>query len=209
MRRRHALSIAIAAVLGALAIVALPALAGAKDDHGDHRGEGRNGERHHHGGQDSHPNVGRISAFDASSGELSIVRFGNRGTVTGLVTTSTEIKCEGPDNRFEESSRRSRDSGNSGTGSSGSGDDNSGRGSGDDNSSGEEEPGDDHGEGLEPGDDNGGRGEEEPGDDHGGANEERVCTTADLTVGTIVHEFDREVINGVVSFDEIELGHTH
>lgn len=185
MRRSHALSIAIAAVLGALAVAALPALAGAKDDHGHHRGEDRNGE-HHHGGRDRHPNVGRISAFDASSGQLSIVRFGNRGTVTGLVTASTEIKCEGPEDRFDDNSRRSRDSGNSGLGSSGSGDDNSGRGPGDDN----------------------GRGEEEPGDDHGNANDDRVCTTADLTVGTIVHEFDRDVVNGVVSFDEIELGHT-
>ncbi|HEY2716092.1 MAG TPA: hypothetical protein VGI73_07715 [Solirubrobacterales bacterium] len=181
MRRRHALSIAVAAVLGALAIVALPALAGAKDDH--HRGHDRNGERHHHhrhGGRDHNENVGRISAFDSAGGELTIARFGG-GTISGLVTGSTEIKCEGRD----DNARLSRDhGGNSGPGS-GSGDDNGGRG--------ESEPGDDHG----------GQGEEKPGDDHG----ERVCTTADLTVGTVVHEIDRRSSNGVATFDEIELGH--
>ncbi len=221
MRHRKALSIAIAAVLGALAIAALPALAGAKDDHGHHRGDHRNGERHHHHGfRDRHENVGRISAFDAASGQLTIARFGDSGSISGLVTSSTEIKCEGPDDRFDDSARRSRDSGSSGSGSSGSGDDNSGPGSGDDNGGrGELEPGDDHGEAVVPGDDNGGRGEEEPGDDRGGDNsgpgrggddnDDRMCTTAELTVGTVVHEFDRDIVNGVVTFDEIELGHTH
>lgn len=217
MKRRHALSIAVAAVLGALAIAALPALAGAKDDHGNHRGHDHSGERHHHhGAGNRHDNAGRISAFDASSGLLTISRFGG-GTITGTVTSSTEIKCEGADDRFDNRATFSRDHGGS-SGSSGSGDDNGGRG--------EEEPGDDHGEGLEPGDDNGGQGEEEPGDDHGvrgdnsgpgSANsgpgrgdendEGRVCTTADLTVGTVVHDFDREPVSGVSTFDEIELAH--
>jgi hypothetical protein len=204
MRRRNALSIAIAAVLGALAIAALPALAGAKDDHGHHRGEHRNGERHHHGERNRHQNAGTISAFDAASGKLTI-SLSSGGSISGLVTTSTEIKCEDPDDRFGDGSRRSRDSGNSGPGSSGSGsgDDNSGpgsSGSGDDNGRGEEEPGDDHGEGVEPGDDNGGRG----GENH----DERLCTTADLMVGAVVQHADRVFPSGVASFDEIELGHT-
>lgn len=163
MRRRHALSIAIAAVLGALAIVALPALAGAKDDHGHHRrGHDHAGEHHHHGSRDRHENVGRISAFDSTSGQLTIARFGG-GTINGLVTSSTEIKCEGGD----ESATSSRD--------------------------------------------NGGQGEEEPGDDRGGRDDEndaRACTTADLTVGAVVHEADSELQNGVATFGEIELGHT-
>jgi hypothetical protein len=51
-----------------------------------------------------------------------------------------------------------------------SGDDNSGSGEADpgDDRGGEVEPGDDNGGIAEPGDDNGGRGEEEPADDHGG-----------------------------------------
>jgi hypothetical protein len=175
MRHRNALSIAIAAVLGALAIAALPALAGAKDDHGHHAGERHH--HHHHGFMDRDHNVGRISAFDASSGQLMIARFGG-DTIGGLVTSSTEIKCEGADDRSNDSARFSRDSGNSGPGSSGSGDD------------------------------HGGRGEEEAGDDHGVGNDSQICTTADLTVGTVVDEVDREFAGGVATFDEIELGHT-
>ncbi len=208
MRRRHTLQLAIVAVLGALAIAALPALAGARDDH--HNGGHDRGERHHHGQGDRHGSLGQISAFDSASGELTISRFGG-GTISGLVTSSTEIKCEGRDNN----ARFSRDGSSSGSGS-GSGDDHGGQG--------EEEPGDDHGEGAEPGDDHGGQGEEEPGDDHGGRgdnsgpgsansgpgrgdqnDDNRVCGTADLTVGTVVREVDREFANGVASFDEIEL----
>ena len=216
MRRRPTMSIAIAAVLGALAIFALPALAGAKNDR-HNSGHDRSGERHHHhGDRDRHQNAGRISAFDAGSGQLTIARFGG-GSISGLVTSSTEIKCEGRD----DSARVSRDGGDSSGPGSGSGDDHGGRG--------EAEPGDDHGEGVEPGDDNGGRGEEEPGDDHGGrgdssgpgsgnsgpgrgdddnGNDDRLCTTAELTVGTVVHEFDRDFRNGVATFDEVELAHT-
>lgn len=211
MRRRNTLLVAIAAALGALALAALPALAGAKDDHHHRRGEDRGEHRHHHGDRDRRENVGRISAFDSSTGLLTITRFGG-GTISGLVTPETEIKCEGPN----DNARLSRDGGS-----------NSGPGGG----RGEEEPGDDHGEGLEPGDDHGGQGEEEPGDDHGedgvnadnsgpgsansgpgrgdeNDNDDRICTTAELTVGTVVHELDRHLVNGVASFDEIELGHT-
>lgn len=140
MRRRHLLPIAFAALLGALAIFALPALAGAKgEDH--HRGHDHFEHRHHHhhGDRGHHENFGRISAFDAGSGELTIAQFGG-GSISGLVTGSTEIRCEGQDD--ESMASLSRDGGsNSGPGPSGD----SGRG--------EEEPGDDHGEALEPGDD--------------------------------------------------------
>jgi hypothetical protein len=245
MGRRHALKLAFAAMLGALAILALPALASAKDrnhdripdrweqrhhlslnvnqsnrdqdnDGLDNRGEFRAGDdpRNHDsdddGVMDGEENAGTISAFDATTGKLTIALFGG-DSVSGLVTTETEIKCEGPDNNG--SASVSRDHGGSGPGS-----DNSGRG--------EEEPGDDHGEGVEPGDDNGGRGEEQPGDDHGGDNsgpgssnsgpgrgdegnvEEASCTTANLVVGAVVHEADLQVSNGLASFDEVELAHT-
>ncbi len=202
MGRRNALLVAIAAALGALALIALPALAGAKDSH-HRRGHDRFEHRHHHGDRNHNENVGRISAFDPATGELTIARFGG-GTISGLVTSATEIKCEGVD----DSARFSRDGGNSGPGSGGSG---SGRG--------EEEPGDDHGEGVEPGDDHGedgvnadpgsansgpGRGDDDQNDD----NDDRMCTTAALTVGAVVEEVDRHLENGVATFDEIELGHT-
>lgn len=184
MRRRHALHLAFAALLGALAIVALPALAGA-DDHGHHRGHEPFEHRHHHGDhhglQDGAGDAGTISAFDATSGKLTIALFGGE-SITGVVTSRTEIECEGADDR---AASASRDGGNSGSGSGG---DSGGRG--------EEEPGDDHGEGVEPGDDNG----------RGGENGEgATCSTADLTVGAVVHEADLEARGGVASFDDVEL----
>lgn len=68
--------------------------------------------------------------------------------------------------------------------------------------SGEEEPRDDHGEEVEPGDDNGGEAQEEPGDDH---EEGGNCTTADLTPGAVVQEAELQVENGQATFEEVEL----
>jgi hypothetical protein len=77
----------------------------------------------------------------------------------------------------------------------------------------EAEPGDDHGgHGEEPGDDNGGDnsgpGSDNSGpgshDDNGtGAN----CTTAALVPGAVVQEADLEIQNGAATFDEVELAH--
>jgi hypothetical protein len=89
--------------------------------------------------------------------------------------------------------------------------------------SGESEPGDDHGgEGEEVGDDNGGHGEE-PGDDHGGDNSgpgsessgpghegdddngSSICTTAELVPGAVVEEAELKLENGQATFHEVEL----
>jgi hypothetical protein len=96
-------------------------------------------------------------------------------------------------------------------------------------SSGEPEPGDDHGEEAEPGDDRGGQGEEEPGDDRGGDNsgagsdnsgpggansgpghesdddEDHACTTAELVPGAVVEEAELKVADGKATFREVEL----
>jgi len=71
---------------------------------------------------------------------------------------------------------------------------------------GEEEPGDDHGEGID--DDNSGPGSSHSGrgpsgnDDNGvGAN----CTTSDLIVGATVEEAELELEHGVAAFEEVEL----
>jgi hypothetical protein len=236
MRRSHTLQIAFAAVLGAMAmLVALPALASAKDRNHDHIPD-RWEKRHHlslnvnqagrdqdqdgldnmgefqagdnprsddsdgDGVTDGEENAGTISAFDTTTGKLTIALFGGE-SISGLVTPETELKCEGVDNSG--SASVSRDSG-----SSGSGDESGSRG--------EEEPGDDHG----------GQGEEEPGDDHGGNSgpgssssgpgsgdeegneEEASCTTANLVVGAVVHEAELQVSNGVATFEKVELGHT-
>lgn len=91
----------------------------------------------------------------------------------------------------------------------------------------ETEPGDDNGgDGEEAGDDNGGQGEE-PGDDNGGDDQgdnsgpgsessgpgnegdddsgSSVCTTADLVPGAVVGEADLKLENGQATFDEVEL----
>ncbi|HVD38116.1 MAG TPA: hypothetical protein VNC15_04725 [Solirubrobacterales bacterium] len=90
--------------------------------------------------------------------------------------------------------------------------------------SGETEPGDDNGgEGeIEPGDDNGEDGEE-VGDDNGGDNSgpgsessgpghegdddngDRLCTTAELVPGAVVEEAELDVRNGQAVFHEVEL----
>lgn len=87
----------------------------------------------------------------------------------------------------------------------------------------ENEAGDDNGgEGeVEPGDDNGGQGEEEPGDDNSGPGSENSgpgnagdddnqdepgnCTTADLVAGAVVQEAELKVANGQATFEEVEL----
>jgi hypothetical protein len=76
---------------------------------------------------------------------------------------------------------------------------------------GEEEPGDDNGgQGEEPGDDNGGDnsgpGSENSGPGRGDEDGEGAnCTTADLVVGATVEEAELELGNGTATFDEVEL----
>ena len=55
------------------------------------------------------------------------------------------------------------------------------------------------GEEAEPGDDHGG--EEEAGDDHG----DHLCTTAELVPGAVVEEAELKVENGQATFQEVEL----
>ena len=128
--RRHALPVAFAALLGALAIFALPALAGAKgDDHGRSDDHGHHGRHHDHGVFDRDEDTGTISAFDATSGKLTIALFGGE-SISGLVTSRTDVRCGFGD----DSARLARDSGNSGPGS------------GDNGDRGEPEPGEDRGD---------------------------------------------------------------
>jgi hypothetical protein len=93
--------------------------------------------------------------------------------------------------------------------------------------SGEAEPGDDNGGQEEVGDDSGGQGEEEAGDDRGGeeaadddsgpdsensgpgrgddGDEAGTCTSADLVPGAVVQEAELKVANGQATFEEVEL----
>lgn len=83
-------------------------------------------------------------------------------------------------------------------------------GSDDENSGPGSQSGDDNGgNGEEPGDDNGGNGEE-PGDDNGGQEgEAATCDTASLVPGAVVQEAELRASNGVATFEKVELAHTN
>jgi hypothetical protein len=178
----------LALALGAVALLALAGVAVAKD-HGRDDNGGRGGRHHDHGRHRNHfemREAGTISAFDATTGKLTITLL-DGDTVTGLVTDNTEIKCEGIDNRLDRRGHGNGGSDNSGPGSSGQ---------------------------NEPGDDNGGRGEPEPGDDNGGETPpigapegEASCSVASLVPGTVVGDAELHLQGGSAVFEEIELGH--
>jgi hypothetical protein len=173
----------LALALAAAALLALSGIAVAKDRHGDDQGR-HHGRHHHHHHDFPLRQAGSVSSFDAATGKLTIALTGGE-TVTGLVTGTTRIGCEGVDDRLQR-----RDHG---------GDDNGGHG---------EEPGDDNGgHGEEPGDDNGGHGEE-PGDDNGGQAPAGAptCSTASLTPGEIVGSAELRLEGGAAVFEEVELG---
>jgi hypothetical protein len=147
---------------------------------------------------DGHEQAGTIASFDAASGRLTIDLFGT-DTISGLVTSDTEIECEG------DRSGASASSEGPGSGEEEPGDDNGGQG--------EEEPGDDNG-GEEAGEDNSGpsdnsgpgsensgpgRGDDEDGDEAGN------CSTADLVPGAVVQEAELKVADGQATFEEVEL----
>lgn len=78
---------------------------------------------------------------------------------------------------------------------------------------GQVEPGDDGGAEEPAGEDGGGQGEEEPGDDNGGeeADDDNPgpangsCTTADLTPGAVVQEAELKAAGGQATFEKVEL----
>jgi hypothetical protein len=194
MQQMRLIRVAVAAALAALAIAAIPALAGASD-----HGRDDHGRRHHHFHHFGGEATGTITAFDATTGKLTIAATSG-DTVTGLVSGGTEIRCEGRDD-FRAARRDHGDDNGGG--------DNSGPGSSSSNSG----PG--RGQ-AEPGDDNGGRGEPEPGDDHGedgfengqeGEGAAPICSLASLVPGAVVQEADVVLRGGTSFFDEIELAH--
>jgi len=178
-----------ALALGALALLAMPGLAAAKDRNHDHIPD-RWEKRHHlslkvnqaHKNQDSDKLRNRAEFLagdnprDADSnndgvmdGEDNAGTIASFDTETGKLvinlfggeTVSGMVNAE-TEIKCEDHSGASASSEGSGSGEIEPGDDHGGEG--------EIEPGDDHGGQEEVGDDHGGQGEEEPGDDNGGAN---------------------------------------
>lgn len=78
---------------------------------------------------------------------------------------------------------------------------------GDDHGEDGEEPGDDHGDdGEESGEDNSGPGSENSGPGHEGDDDsDRACTTAELVPGAAVEEAELKIENGQATFHEVEL----
>jgi hypothetical protein len=203
MRRRHALKIAFAALLGVLAVLALPALAGAKDRNHD-RIPDRWEKRHHlslqvnqaHRDQDRDglDNRGEFRAGDNPRDDDS----DEDGVMDGDENAGTISAFDAPTGRLT----IALFAGGSATGTVASSTEIRCEGAEDSGAPASRDRG-----GSEPGDDNGGRGEAEPGDDHGGEGQgaNATCGTAELKAGAVVHEADLEVEHGVATFDEIEL----
>jgi hypothetical protein len=219
-----------ASALGALALLAMPGLAAAKDRNHDHIPD--KWEKKHHlslkvnqAGKnqdgDKLRNRAEFLAGDNprnadSNGDGVMDGEDDAGTITSFDTETGKLVI----NLFggetvsglvtEETEIKCEDNGGAGVSSDNGGQD-------------EEEAGDDNGgeEGqVEPGDDNGGQGEEEPGDDNSGPGSENSgpgdagddnegnggnCTTADLTPGAVVQEAELKIENGQATFEEVEL----
>jgi hypothetical protein len=227
--RRAPLGVLLAAALGALALLALPGIAAAKDRNHD-RIPDRWEKRHHlslsvnQAGRDQDRdqmrNRDEFLAGDNprdrdSDDDGTVDGAENAGTIasfdtaTGKLTidlfgtdTISGLVTEGTKIKCED--QQSPPASRRGR---------------------EAEPGDDRGgHGEEPGDDDGGHGEE-PGDDNGGDNSGpgssnsgpgghddngtgANCTTADLIPGAVVQEADLEIEHGTATFDEVELAHS-
>ncbi|MGV1049531.1 MAG: hypothetical protein ACOYD4_13530 [Solirubrobacterales bacterium] len=189
-RSRARLGGLLALALGVAALLAIPVVSVARDggaDDGAHHGEKRH---HHHRHHRDREVSGTIAAFDADSGRLTIeTRSGD--SVSGLVDSTTRIKCE---DRGEAGRHHKRGEDRRGrSGEAEPGDDHGGRG--------EAEPGDDHGGGDNSGPGSGSSGPRGHHDNGTGAN----CTTAALVSGAVVREADLEIEHGSSHFDEVEL----
>jgi hypothetical protein len=124
--------------------------------------------------------------------KLLIQLPGDAGTIEGVVTDDTEIKCETEDEHEDDDSpaKASRDGADDSPG-----DDHGTKPESDDDEPSKTEPDDDEKEA----DDDPGSKHEHDGD------EDNRCGIADLTPGTLVHEAELKVTSAGAVFEEIEL----
>jgi hypothetical protein len=186
--KRARLGGVLVAVAAVLALVALPGLASG-----------------HRGHSDPAP-AGTIQSFDEETGVLTI-DLTDGGSVSGLVTRRTHIRCDNGRHRGRHGLRHHR----RGHGASASR--RGGSEAEDNHQQGGEEPGDDRGgQGLEPGDDRGGRGLK-PGEDHhaggngspGHGDHHGRCTTAALTEGATVKIAELVLVDGKAIYKAVVL----
>jgi hypothetical protein len=220
-----------ALALGALALLAMPGLAAAKDRNHDHIPD--KWEKKHHlslkvnqaqKNQDGDQLRNRAEFLagdnprDADSNDDGVEDGeDNAGTIVSFDSETGKLTIDlfGGETVSglvdEETEIKCEDHAGASASSDGSeaGDDNGGEG--------EVQPGDDNGGEEEAGDDNG-AGEEEPGNDDGedqqgednsgpgsGDEGEASCTTADLTPGAVVQEAELKIENGQATFEKVEL----
>ncbi len=223
MKSAHRFTALTAALIGALAILALPSLAAARD-HNHDRIPDRWEKRHHlslgvnqaQRDQDSDHLRNRAEFLagdnprDRDSDDDGVMDGNeNAGTISSFDAASGKLTIalfggETLSGLVTEETEIKCEHEHSSASASDQGEDNPG------DHRGEEEPGDDNGGEGEPGDDNGqdnsgpGSANSGPGrgdDDNG----EAACTTANLVAGTVVQEAELRAANGAATFEEVEL----
>ena len=215
-----------ALALGALALLAMPAMAAAKDRNHDHipdRWEKRHklslkvNQARHDQDRDHLRNRAEFLAGDnprdADSDDDGVIDGNEQaGTVAsfdaetgrlvidlfGTDTVAGLVTDETEIKCEDDSSTASASSEGSGSGEEEPGDDHGGQG---------DEPGDDNGGDNQAGDDNSGPGSDNSGPGHEGDDDhgDRLCTTAELVPGAVVEEDGLKIENGQAIFHEVEL----
>lgn len=219
MRLAHRITTLAAALIGALAMLALPAVAAAKDGNHD-RIPDRWEKRHHlstsvnQAGRDQdsdhlrnraeflagdNPRNADSDGDGTSDGEENAGKIASFDAATGKLTIAL-FGGETIAGLVNEETEIECDNGSASasTSSDDHGQDQQGQNEpGDDNN--EEEPGDDNGDNSGPDSPNSGS------DDDNGDDNQSACTTADLVPGAVVDEADLRLAKGVATFEKIEL----
>lgn len=160
------------------------------------------------GVEDGDERAGRVVAFDNSDGLPSVLTIGVAGgtSVSGVVTSATEIECETEDESEDRHRGRARSSQEAsdypglGIEDSGPGsDDDLGPGSDDDPRAGSDD---------DRADDDDASGEDDPGEDakdDDGGEARGSCPVAALAVGATIHGAAGRVLDSVLVFTEVEV----
>lgn len=175
----------VALLSGALT-VAMPATSLARHHHRHHHHHAR--IRHEHFGTAGGSTTtssgttsgddmqGTAGTVDSFTNGVLTIRLNDGSTVSGMVTGATELKCEAPENEVNDN-----DGNDGGSGDRNAMDDGGGSSGGDNNS----------------GDDNGG--------DNDQGEDQQMCSTSNLTPGTVVQDAELNISSAGAVWHEVEL----